>query len=362
MIGSILISVLSFVAVLFVLVLVHEWGHFFAARKFGVKVYEFGFGFPPLIKKMWHRNGTDFTLNWIPLGGFVRLKGEDGSDAHDIDSFAHKKAWQRLVILLAGVAMNFVLGYVIYVGLFVAGVEMPVVGAQQGATIENRRILIGGIMKGSPAELAGIQAGDEVVAINGVPVVHDTEVPAVIKENIGKEVALTVLRGGQETTFDVEPEQLTNGVVGVGMQVVEIGTVKYSFVHALSVAGRETADVSLLIFQTLGQIISKLFTSGELQEGVSGPVGIAAVTGRVAQAGVSPLLQLMAMLSINLGILNVLPIPALDGGRALFVLLEKVIGRKMREGIERTAHVIGFALLMALVLAVTYRDILGLIK
>src|SRR3989338_11032892 len=152
MIGSFLVSVLSFVAVLFVLVLVHEWGHFFAARRFGVRVYEFGFGFPPRIKA-WMRHGTEYTANWIPLGGFVRLKGEDGSDANDIDSFAHKKAWQRLVILLAGVAMNFILGYFIYVGLFTNGVEMPVIGAQQGAVIENRRVLIGDVLKGSPAEL-----------------------------------------------------------------------------------------------------------------------------------------------------------------------------------------------------------------
>lgn len=362
MIGSILISILSFVAVLFVLVLVHEWGHFITARKFGVRVYEFGFGFPPLIKKMWHRGGTDFTLNWIPLGGFVRLKGEDGSDAHDADSFAHKKAWQRLVILLAGVAMNFLLGYVIYVGLFTYGVEMPVIGAQQGAVIENRRVLIGNVMKGSPAELAGVHAGDVIVSLNGVPVAHDSEVPVTIKQNIGKAVLLTVNRAGAEKTLNVEPKMLDGGIVGVGMRVIEIGNVKYPFAHALSVAGRETADVSMLIFKTLGQIFSKLFTSGELQEGVSGPVGIAAVTGKVAQAGVAPLLQLMAMLSINLGILNVLPIPALDGGRALFVLLEKVIGRKMRAGIERAAHVIGFLLLMTLVLAVTYRDILALIK
>ncbi|OGH62002.1 MAG: RIP metalloprotease RseP [Candidatus Magasanikbacteria bacterium RIFCSPHIGHO2_01_FULL_50_8] len=361
MIGSFLVSVLSFVAVLFVLVLVHEWGHFFAARRFGVRVYEFGFGFPPRIKA-WMRHGTEYTANWIPLGGFVRLKGEDGSDAHDADSFAHKKAWQRLVILLAGVVMNFVLGFAVYVGLFIHGVDMPIAVARDGAIIENSRVIVGGLIPDSPAARAGLQPGDQILNIAGMPITRDADVPTIVQSNAGRAIPVVVSRKGATLETMVQPALLETGSVGIGVRVLSVARVSYPIGRAFVAAAAETGDVSLIIFKTLGTIVGKLFTSGELQEGVSGPVGIAVVTGKVAQAGWAPLLQLVAMLSINLGILNVLPIPALDGGRAVFVLLEKVIGRGMRARVERVAQLVGFVLLITLVLAVTYRDILGLIN
>lgn len=362
MILSLLFTIGSFVLVLFVLVMVHEWGHFFMARRFGVRVYEFGFGFPPKIAKLFHKNGTDFTANWIPLGGFVRLKGEDGTDAGDTDSFASKKIWQRLVILLAGVVMNFILGYVIFVGLFAYGLDMPTTAAEQGANVSNQRIAIGTVVSGSPAERAGVKGGDEIVAIDGKAVTQAEQVSALVKEKAGREITFLVKREGAEQSFAITPVELKPGAVAVGIQVLDVAFVRYPFVQALGKARRETLEISTLIFKTLGTIVGNLVRNGELQEGVSGPVGIAVVTGQVARAGWSPLLQLMAMLSINLGILNVLPIPSLDGGRALFVILEKVIRRKMRGEIEQYSHVIGFALLMALVIAVTYRDIVGLLK
>jgi len=367
MILSILFSIVSFVAVLFVLVIAHEWGHFFVARRFGVRVYVFGFGFPPKIAKIFHKNGTDYTANWIPLGGFVRLKGEDGSDAKDTDSFAHKKVWQRLAILLAGVVMNFALGYAIFFGLNLYGVDAQMFGNETGAQISNQRVVIGSIMKGGPAERAGLQMGDVIESVGG-----DEEAPGKIvgthqfREFVGahakKELAVSVVREGMVQKISITPEEIQPGVVGIGVSIADIARVKYPFVAAAKKAGADTIDISLLIFKTLGTIVQKLVQDGELQQGVSGPVGIAVVTGQVAKSGAAPLLQLMAMLSINLGVLNVLPIPSLDGGRALFVILEKIVRRKVRADIEQYSHVIGFALLMLLVIAVTFRDVMALVK
>lgn len=362
MLIEIIVSIISFVGVLFVLVLVHEWGHYIAARKNGVRVYEFGFGFPPRIAKLWHRHGTDFTVNWIPLGGFVKLKGEDGADAHDPDSFAHKTAVQRLVILFAGVFMNFVLGFLIYVGLFLYGVQMPISDVHPGARIEHERVVVGGVLQNSPAERAGVRAGDEIVSIDGVEIVRDAEVPAIVSQRSGQLLPVTVSREGALVSLSVVPEEIQSGVVGIGVRVVTVGEVSYGFGRAITAAASEVAYVSTMIFKTLGQLITTLVTSGQLQQGISGPVGIAVVTGKVAQSGLVPLFQLMAMLSINLGVLNALPFPALDGGRALFVVLEKVVRKKVRAHIEQFAHVTGFALLMLLILAVTYRDIIELIK
>ncbi len=362
MILSALFSIAVFVAVLFVLVIVHEWGHFFTARRFGVRVYEFGFGFPPKICKIFHKNGTDFTANWIPLGGFVRLKGEDGSDAHDADSFANKAMWKRLVILFAGVAMNFVLGFVIFFGLFAHGSEMATADAGAGAVFSNERIVIGAVIAGSPAARAGFLRGDEVAVINDISISHAEQVPQIVKAHAGQPLNITVRRSGSEKKMTATPVELQPGMVAIGLQVFDVAFVRYPVVAALKQAGRTTGEISQLIFKTLGTIVSKLVRHGQLEQGVSGPVGIAAVTGTVARAGWTPLLQLTAMLSINLGILNALPIPSLDGGRALFVVLEKITRRKMRADIERVAHIVGFVLLMALVIVVTYRDILGLIK
>lgn len=362
MILSAIFTVVSFVLVLFVLVIVHEWGHFFMARRFGVRVYEFGFGFPPKIAKLFHKNGTDYTANWIPLGGFVRLKGEDGSDAHDADSFASKAAWKRLIILVAGVFMNFVLGYVIFVGLFAHGLDMSRIDAGPRAIVTNERVVVGGVIAGSPAARNGLLPGDVIVGIGNNNGFTAEQIHDFIVAHSNEEISLEYQRGGRLDSFVARPAEIAPGVVGLGVNMFDAAHVRYSFPYVFIKAGHETGEISTLIFKTLGTIVGKLVRHGQLQEGVSGPVGIAVVTGQVARAGWVPLLQLMAMLSINLGILNVLPIPSLDGGRALFVILEKVIRRKLRGEIERYAHVIGFALLMALVLVVTYRDILGLIK
>lgn len=358
MVLSIIAIALRFIAVLLVLVLVHEWGHFFMARRFGVKVHEFGFGFPPRIAKLWHSRGTDFTLNWIPLGGFVRLKGEDGAEAGDADSFASKKAWQRLVILVAGVVMNFVLGYALLVIVFGVGFDMPPQAAGPHALISQQRVEIAGVLSGSPAEKIGLKAGDQIINLG--PSAQD--VHNYIVSHKDSELELTLLRDGQQVSAHGKPAELSPGVVGLGIQVADLAHVRYGFPYVFAQAARETGHVSTLIFKSLGSLVGNLVKQGQLEQGVSGPIGIAVVTSQVAKTGIIPFLEFVALLSINLGVLNVLPFPALDGGRALFVILEKIVRKKMRMEIERATHLIGFLLLMALVVVVSYRDIIGLLQ
>ena len=376
MVYGFITTAVLFIGVLLVLVLAHEWGHFFMARRFGVKVLEFGFGFPPKLYG-WFRHGTEYRLNLIPLGGFVRLKGEDGSDAHDSDSFAHKKAWQRLTILLAGVFMNFFLGYVLFVVAFSLGGTMTLPQEDAHAIVSHARVVAAGVLANSPAARAGILPGDELVALGlatqgGRPADSGGGIlasdPQAIKEYITAhrdlDIILIARRAGAGTdtmTFRAHPVELMPGVIGIGVQMTEIGEVHYAFPYVFVRAARETREVSLLIFKSLGTVVAKLVHHGQLEEGVSGPVGIAVVTKQVAHAGLVPFLELVAMLSVNLGLLNALPFPALDGGRALFVVLEKVLRKKMRMEIERATHLMGFALLMLLVIAVTYRDIIALL-
>lgn len=361
-----LFSLFAFVLVLLVLVLAHEWGHYIVARLCGVRVDEFGFGFPPRIKKLWHRRGTDFTLNWIPLGGFVRLKGEDGHHREDTDSFAHKSAWQRFAILCAGVFMNVIVGYTLYVAVFVVGADMPRMGVERGAIVSNERLVVGRVLKNSPAAEAGIRSGDVITAVNAT-IGNAEEIRNMIRSQKGKSVTLSTTRGQQKFSFEITPTDLNAGVVGtsivgIGVQMFDVVHVRYPFVAAARVAAHETYEVAQFIFRALRGIVHTLVVEGRVQDGVSGPVGIAAVTGQVARAGFVPLLHLMAMLSINLAVLNVLPIPALDGGRALFVIIELAVRRRMALNVQRVANLLGFALLMALVVVVTYRDVAVLFK
>ncbi len=358
-----LVTALIFIGVLFVLVIAHEWGHFFVARRCGVKVHEFGFGFPPRIAA-WKskKSGTEYTANWIPLGGFVRLKGEDGSEKNDVDSFGHKPMWQRLAILFAGVFMNFVVGFLLFTIVYLRGMDAPVAFAGVGAQLSNQRAIVTDALVGSPAGAAGVLAGDQIVAINGVTISAAADAVTNLKLHGADEIIVTVARGAEKKELHMRAVDLPEGVHGIGVRMTDMAFQKYPVGAAVHIAALDTAGTATMIFRALGDLIKTLFKSGKVGADVAGPVGIAQITGQVARTGITPLLQLMAILSINLGVLNVLPFPALDGGRALFVVLQKFFGKRMKDGVEQAAHLIGFALLMALVIVVTVRDVIHLVK
>lgn len=352
-------TIITFVIILAVLVLVHELGHFVSAKRMGIAVEEFGIGFPPRIVGF-KRGETVYSINWLPLGGFVKIKGEVGEDSNDRASFSSRPAWQRIIVLAAGVGMNFVLAFVLFSGGFMIGVPQEVTDADLSShAVRDVRIMIMEVAPKSPAAAAGIVAGDAIVSIDKRMFANVDDVVAYINANAAHVLSLEVVRGKQHITSLAQPvvfEGADNPRLGIAM--VRVGLVRYGFFQSLYQGARATKDTTMLIISALGILLYGLFVGNGVGSQISGPVGVAVLTGQIARLGFAYLINFTAILSINLGILNILPIPALDGGRVLFVLIEKLKGSKVSPRIESLAHTVGFMLLIALILFVTYRDIL----
>lgn len=351
-------TIILFILVLSVLVFVHELGHFVMARKMGMKVEEFGFGFPPRMFGI-VRKGTLYSVNWIPLGGFVKIKGESGEHASDGDSFASKKAWQRFVVLIAGVVMNLVLAGVLFSVGYMIGLPSVIDEAiPASATIADQELTIMQVIEGSPAETQGVVAGDALLAIDGTTFGTDVEARDYLAEHGDDGVELLLVsETGEERTVSVTAEYLEaaeSSALGIGF--VSTGLVSYPFFQAIGQGIYTTYQYTIQIFLAFVGIIRDLVVTQEVGVDLSGPVGIAVMTGQVAAMGLVYLLQFTAVLSINLAIINALPFPALDGGRIFFLAIEKLRGKPVSEKIEVAAHNLGFLLLMLLVVLVTYKD------
>ncbi|MDP2691541.1 MAG: site-2 protease family protein [bacterium] len=372
---SYLISILVFLLLFSILILVHEFGHFFAARKCGVKIDEFGMGLPPRAKGLWtDKKGTLYSLNWIPFGGFVRMFGEDSSEKEmwkQKGSFGSKSIPARTIIILGGVLMNFLLGYVILVLLFTVGTK-PFIATQedfqyyrdQGVIIAEDQVLITDFAEDSQADEAGLVVNDVILSADQLPVRSNDEFVAVVQDHAGKSVLVTVLRDGGQLNLSVPVS--TEGHIGVVIsdapRVDEIHEVSYSFPQALVQAGYEVGRLSILTMKLFVQVLVDLFTSFQVSDQISGPVGIAQLTHMATQSGgIWEVLKLMALLSISLGAINVLPIPALDGGRFLSIVFEIITRKRPNPTWEARIHAIGFLIIIILILAVTYNDILRLI-
>ena len=366
-INPMLISIVSFILVLSVLVLIHELGHYLTAKKLGVKVEEFGFGFPP---RVWGKKigETIYSINWLPIGGFVKLYGEDeagGGKVGTLDeasfkgkdrqrAFFVRPIWQRFVIVFAGVFMNFVLATAILSYLVVA----------QGVPTEGKDVVIAAIAKNSPAEKVGLKEGEFILTIDGQKVNSAEQVISYTKKNVGKEITLVV----RETNKKIDTIKITPRVhapAGEGAMGIAIGpnvvTQHYPWYQAPWIGLKEALSQTWQILQGLGQLLTQLAFHRQIPQGLAGPVGIAQLTGQFVQIGFNAVLGLVALLSLNLAILNVLPIPALDGGRLFFIVLEAVIGKKVSPKVEGYAHAVGMALLLALIIFITFNDVNRLI-
>ncbi len=353
MIGTIII----FLAILSLLVFVHELGHFVSAKKAGVRVEEFGFGFPPRAFGV-KRGDTIYSVNWIPLGGFVKIKGETGERRSDKDSFAYKPRWQRAIILGAGVIMNVLLAWFLLTVGYVIGLPQVVEDLSPYARVSEARIQVISVLKDSPADKAGFKSGDTVVAVDGVPVTEVEKVRNVTELKKGIEVAVTVKRDGETVEKAVTPDLIAEtGRAGVGVALVKTGIVSYPLWLAPVEGLHATWVFSRDIVMAFYGLFRDLFVRKEVSVEFSGPVGIAVMTAEVAKLGFRYLLQFTALLSLNLAMINILPFPALDGGRIFFLIAEAVRGRAVNRKIEIVTHNIGFILLMMLVLVVTYRDV-----
>ncbi|PIP28491.1 MAG: RIP metalloprotease RseP [Candidatus Moranbacteria bacterium CG23_combo_of_CG06-09_8_20_14_all_35_22] len=313
------------------------------------------------------QGGTIYSINWIPLGGFVKIKGEDGGNISDEDSFAGKSAWVRTKVLAAGVMMNFVLAWVLISIVFMLGAPQAFDPAEKN--VAGAKIQISEIVEDSPAQLAGINIGDEISKKQVNPAGESVKLSSVedvqnyIKNNAGKELNLGIIRGDQTLAIKITPRVNApegQGLLGVNLAQTKI--IKYSWYKAFWEGLKSTYEITLAILVALGGIIKNLFMGNGVGADVAGPVGIAVLTKQVTGLGLVYILQFAALLSINLGIINILPIPALDGGRILFVLIEKMKGSPVSQKLEQTFHSVGFLLLILLLILVTFKDVMKFVR
>jgi regulator of sigma E protease len=365
-------SVIIFIIILAILVLVHEFGHFIVAKKSGIRVQEFGLGFPPKIfSKEWR--GTLYTLNAIPFGGFVKIFGED-SHSENLEteqdrnvSFVYKPKWIQASVLVAGVTMNVIFAWFVVSLSFMIGVPAPVDYGGYGK-VQNPSLVLIEVVADSPAMKAGLTPGDKILearAGDRVLLAEDltpSNVKNLIKESTSKNIEITYKRGESEPKLvQIEPaknNEQNERIVGIAMD--SIGILKLSpplaFIEGLRTTGLIIKQTAIGLFDFFGGV----FTLKSDLSQVSGPVGIAKVVGEARSLGFVYLLTLTALISINLAIINLLPFPALDGGRLLFVLIEAIIRRPIHPKVVQWTNTLGFVFLIILMLVVTTHDIIKL--
>ena len=356
-------TIIIFLAVLSFLVIAHEWGHYYSAKKLGAKVEEFGLGFPPRIWSWKGKDGMLWTLNLIPLGGFVKIKGESGDERTEKDSFASKKIWQKLLILSAGVLMNLVVAAGLFGLVLFSGAPTIVEGdLPEYAVVTDEALMVNELVGGGGAEVAGLLVGDVVLSLDGVEMTNGEEARSYLRDSVEiGTVAIEIEREGEIESFTMSSAYLESlSAEGYGISVVETGLLSYPWWLVPWKAVTTTVAYTIMVVVAFYELLAGLIVGTGVSESVSGPVGIAKMTGQVAAMGWVYLAQFTALLSINLAVLNILPFPALDGGRILFVLIEAVRRKPNSARIEALFHNVGFLLLIGLVVFVTYRDIVHL--
>jgi regulator of sigma E protease len=363
-------TIIIFIIILGVLVFVHELGHFLAAKKAGVRVDEFGFGYPPRAKVIGKKWGTIFTLNWIPFGGFVKIVGEDyEEETEEVTDEKGKnftqisKKWQA-TILAAGVIFNILFAWFLFSAGFMIGVPTPV-DNDFGGTVKNPVLTITEILAGSPAQKAGLKSGDKIqkISLQNGQVLNELK-PENVSDFINKsdgQIDVQVARGGKTLDFKILPENNAaenKKIIGIAMDMV--GTLSLPIHKAIWEGGKTTLELSYLTVRGLVNLITEAVRGKADLSQVSGPVGIIGLVGDATRLGFSYLITFTALISINLAIINLVPFPALDGGRIVVVALEGITRRKMNSKIIHTINTVGFFLLIALMVVITYRDILKL--
>ncbi len=397
---SVIVTGATFLGVLGALVYIHEAGHYVTARRNGITCHEFGFGFPPRIggfvrdpktgkrkfirgNQEYYGNDTLFSINWIPLGGFVRIKGEN-AEKHvedengnlvekkefDKDHFAAQSVWVRFKVLVAGVVMNFFLAWLLYTVAAMIGAPAQTHDAQ-GNQIPipadwisaPPKVLVNSAVPESAAATMGISIGDALKSMCAgdecYTISQESDVVSAVQSLKGRDIRVDVTRGSQSLTLKGPlPAQVGEGEHILGVEIVQMVEVQYP-PHIAAIEGaKRTGYMTLGILNALAQLPKILISGGDQ---LSGPVGIAAMTGQARELGITFLMNFAAMLSVNLAVFNILPIPALDGGRILFLLIEKLKGSPISPRVEGGFHTLFFTLLILLMLYVTVKDILKFI-
>jgi regulator of sigma E protease len=373
---GVVITIVLFLVVLGSLVLIHELGHFVVARLAGIRVLEFGIGFPPRAKVLRSSGETLYTLNWLPIGGFVKLEGEDGDDTSDPRSFARARLPVKVIVLVAGVAMNLLLSLVIFTSI--AWLAAPVVG-----------VTIPVVEPGSPAEAAGLKANDAIISVNGIR--HDIfslsggDVIQDLRDRVGETVTLQVVHpGGQhvdiEATLRTAAEMRdpdgdgplkAKGALGISTADPKVGWPPYfpgeylqrDLPTAIGVGGHETVRWFGVILSGLGDLASQVVSNPTAPPPVAGPIGIATQIADIFfGAGIVMTIYVAGILSANLALVNILPFPPLDGGRVLMIVLKRIFGARISLRAEQMTYFVGFIFLFAFLIWVSGFDILRILS
>lgn len=373
-------TAILFIAVLVVLILVHEFGHFLFAKLFGVKVEEFGVGYPPRALKLFKIGETEYTLNWLPFGGFVKLLGENPDDNKKNDpeykerALVNKHPAKQLLVLLGGVLFNFLFAWILFTYVFLSGVPL----FWDKNYIKNSELVINGVMENSPAFVAGLDKGDIIYSI----ALKDTKAneektpvnlsPDAVSRFISKHPGETIIidyfdkSENKRKLVDIVPSQ---GVLkedpstaAIGVSLVLMLKKQIGFADAIVLGFKSSVDVFVDVCKGIAKLFTDLFEGNANLKNVAGPVGIAKYVSDAASVGFAYLLYFMALISVNLSVINLLPLPALDGGRAIIVLIEWISRRKIPTVVVNSLNVVGFALLIVLMIIVTYKDITKLLS
>jgi regulator of sigma E protease len=348
-----IVAIVLFVVVLGGIVLIHELGHYLTAKAFNVRVLEFGFGFPPRAKVLRARGETLWTLNWLPIGGFVRMEGEDGDAADDPRSFSAQKLRVKLAILVNGVVMNIILAFLIF--FVIAWLFTPVFG-----------IRIGTVEAGSPAAAAGLVSTDEILTVDGeeFELFSGRRVVDALRENAGQTVQLGVRHadGAEETisatlrTKDLIDEN--HGALGVGQLEQTYDTTTHDVGTAVQLASTDLVRWGGLILNGLGQLVDGIIKDPTAPPPASGAIGIAvSLADILLNVGPVMTLYVAGILSVNLGVVNILPFPPLDGGRMTVLIIKRLFGARVSLRAERLTYAVGFVVLMAFILWISAFDI-----
>ena len=358
-IPSFMLSAVSFIGLLTVIVFIHEMGHFLVGRWCGARVDVFSIGFG---REIWGRNdkyGTRWRLAWLPLGGYVKFTGDanaasmpDATATRDKTTFHGRPLWQRSAIVVAGPMANFLLSIVLFAGIY---------------SIVGKRVIepvVSAVVKGGAAEKAGILAGDRIVAINNSEVVSFYDIPRLISDKQGVEISVKVNRGGKELALKATPtsREMNDGMGGkvkiglLGVQRSVDGSSSFERKNIIEALGLGITETWTTITRSLSYIKGMIVGSVSTDQ-LAGPVGIAHLTGNVASLGFTALVQLGAILSISIGLINLFPIPMLDGGHLLYYLVEAVRGKALSQKTQEFGFMVGFAVVVSLMLFATKNDI-----
>ena len=364
-------SIILFLIVLFILVLVHEWGHFIVAKKTGMRVDEFGIGFPP--KAFSFKKGeTEYTLNWLPIGGFVRIYRENLDEAERIGektpdsdrAFSARPKWAQALVLIAGITMNIIFAWFLLVITLMIGVPTAV----DDLTATDEAVLyVAGTIPDGPATM--IPNGSEIISASTESAELDSLRPQAFSDFVAsaapEPISISYNYNGEISETTIIPEQnLIEGesdryVVGVSLALIE--TQKSSFFSAITDGTMLTIDIFVSIVVGLFTLLSQTISGTADYSQIAGPVGIVGMVGDAAAFGVAALLTFTAVISLNLAVINLLPIPALDGGRLLFVLVESITRKHIPAVWAGRVNLFGFVVLMLLMVAVTYNDIVRIL-